>query len=302
MADPYKGIRPSLVAEGFSFLEAPVWDAAAGSLLVCDYHRGGIYRIGSGGLIECVGPGHFGIGGMAQHVDGGLVIAVDRLLLLHPTTVTVLDDHASAVGVKRYNDITTDGRGRMYAGSLDFDPSRPGSPVVPGYLHLIDEGGNSDVVYDDVLVSNGLGVSPDGHRLYHVDSGRNTLFSYSVGTQGDLNSREVCMDWRPTGPRPDGLAVTEDGDVLVALHEAGVSVVSPDGHERGRIRLPVGLATSLCFGGAQLDTLFIVTGGPHGQQRTGRVYRVDLGVRGLPLTPCKVNVSGAGTSTSAHDK
>lgn len=284
------------ISTGHGLLEAPLWHAGLG-LLASDAVFGGVWAFGSGAPPQPVVAHRRGIGGMALHADGGLVmsgrnLAHKRLPEQPGATTRVLLDNDAAAGAVGYNDLVTDAAGRLYVGSVAFvasDPAaRAGGP--PGKLFLIDLDGNARVVADDVLLTNGLGLSPDGRRLYHADSLRHAVFGYDVQTNGDLGPKRLFVE---TGVAlPDGLAVDAAGTVWVALAGAGrVAGYAPDGREVASIALPVPMVTSLCFGSADLRDLYIVTGSEGlATDRGGGVYRTRADVPGLPRPPARVGL------------
>ena len=106
----------------------------------------------------------------------------------------------------------------------------------------------------------------------------------------------------PSGPSPalddgapDGLAVSTDGAVWVAVAGGGcVAVFEPGGSLRERIAVPMPMCTSVCFGGDDLTDLYIVTGseGVEGD-REGSVYRQRVGVQGLTVPLARVALNTA---------
>ncbi|GIX47958.1 MAG: hypothetical protein KatS3mg131_2169 [Candidatus Tectimicrobiota bacterium] len=65
------------LATGYTLIEAPVWDAERG-LFFSDVLRGGVYLLSPAGTVATVVPGRRGIGGMALHAAGGLVVGGPR--------------------------------------------------------------------------------------------------------------------------------------------------------------------------------------------------------------------------------
>ena len=127
-------------------------------------------------------------------------------------TVVLLDQQtAGGVG---FNDLVTDAAGRLYVGSLGASPFDPEAEQRAGFLHLIDLDGSSRVLAGDILLTNGLGFSPDGKRLYHSDSRRQIVGVYEVREDGSVSERSVFADIDDGSP--DGLAVAQDGTVWVA--------------------------------------------------------------------------------------
>ena len=283
------------LAQGYGLVEAPVWEEGKG-LLYSDVLFGGVFRLNLVGEVETVFEHRRGIGGMALHEAGGLIVS-GRNLSFKPfsggATVTVLEQDEPA-GVVGFNDLTTDAAGRIYAGALGaspvFDDGR--EPRV-GDLYLVDLDGSARVVAKDVQLTNGLGFSPDGATLYHSDSRRQTVFCYSVAADGSLGEKRAFA--KTEGGSPDGLAVSEDGAVWVALAGAsGVGVYSPAGAQQGFIEIPQPMCTSLCFGGADLRDLYIVSGSDGSQsERAGAVFRTRTEVAGLPVAVARVRLGNA---------
>jgi len=61
------------VAHGFGLIEGPVWDPDHG-LYFSDVINGGVHLLDRAGEVSLVVPKRRGIGGMALHAEGGLVM------------------------------------------------------------------------------------------------------------------------------------------------------------------------------------------------------------------------------------
>ena len=280
------------LVRGFGLVEGPVWDPQRG-LFFSDVHGGGVYLLKPDDSTEVVFPHRKGIGGMCLHADGGLVVSGRNIAFkgfdgLNETHV-LLDRNPEQDNVG-YNDLTADAAGRIYAGSLGSAVFDEGIAPKSGNLHLIDLDGSIQVVATDVRLTNGLAFSPDASTLYHSDSRRQCVFCYSVDADGTLSEREVFATTQ-TGV-PDGLVVSEDGAVWVALAGgSGVGVYEPDGSLRQEVTIPVPMCTSVCFGGDDLRDLYIVSGsdGSDGD-REGGIYRCRSDVAGLPVPTARVTI------------
>lgn len=273
------------IADGYGLIEAPVWHGKLG-LLFSDVINGGVYHLDSQGRVHVVFPHRRGIGGMVLHVDAGVVVSGRNISFKRfgeEDSMVLLDRDPDNDNVG-YNDITTDEIGRIYAGSLGSSPVfEDGRRPQAGDLYVIDIDGSTRVVAEDVLLTNGLGFSPDGKTLYHSDSRRNQVMKYSVDTNGDLGPKELFVEFEVGAP--DGLAVAEDGTVWIALAGgSGVSVHSSSGDPVEFIEIPLPMCTSVCFGDEDLKTLYIVTGsnGVEGDNR-GAVYRYRTNSVGLEI-------------------
>jgi len=83
---------------------------------------------------------------------------------------------------------------------------------------------------------------------------------------------------------PDGLAVDAEGGIWVALYQAGaLQRYRPSGAADARIDVPARAVTSLCFGGADLRDLYVVSAdNAVDPARGGSVFRARSDVAGLP--------------------
>jgi sugar lactone lactonase YvrE len=277
------------LATGYGLIEGPVWDPAKG-LYFSDVVGGGIYLLNRSGEVSQAVPKRRGVGGLALHADGGLIASGRDIVHVNLAdhSMRVLLAQTAADGAVGFNDLTTDPRGRVYAGSIAFAVFKA-EEMKPGNLYVIDGAGKARQISDGVLLTNGLGFSPDGRRLYHSDALRELIRVYDVDEDGSVSH------WRAfaatgSGSVPDGLKVAADGSVWVAdAHNGRVVVFEPDGRHRRDISVPRPMVTSLCFGGDDLRDLYIVTGSWQGpSERSGTVYRLRSDVAGLPLSPARV--------------
>jgi D-xylonolactonase len=278
------------IASGYGLIEGPVWDPQRG-LYFSDVRDGGVNLLARDGTITQVVPKRRGVGGMALHASGGLLIS-GRDISYAP-----LDDAdgkvlltAAATGGIGFNDLTTDQAGRVYVGSLAFRVFSSDEPK-PGHLHVIDLDGSSRTLSDGVMLTNGLGFSPDGTRLYHSDSRAPGVRVYDVAADGSVGPWRLFANLG-RGSTPDGLKVAVDGSVWVADARGGrVVVLEPDGTHRTDLAVPLPMVTSLCFGGEDLRDLYVVTGSENGPRETcGTIFRMRTEVAGLPLAPARVAI------------
>lgn len=280
------------VVTGYGLIEGPVWDRAHG-LYFSDVINGGVHLLDRAGAVSQIVPKRRGIGGMALHENGGLVvggrdIAYVSLAKSEARTLLPLDAIPGATG---FNDLTTDSVGRLYVGSLAFKVFG-GEPPKPGHLHVIEVDGSMRTVSDGILLTNGLGFSPDGKRLYHSDARAGIVRVYDVAADGGVGP------WRQfasmgDGGVPDGLKVASDGSVWVAdAHGGRVAVFGADGAHRHDLEAPLPMVTSVCFGGDDLRDLYIVTGSRGGpSENCGSIFKTRVDVAGLALPPARTRLA-----------
>ena len=277
------------IATGYGLIEGPVWDQARG-LYFSDVLGGGIHLIDRAGEVSLAVPKRRGVGGMALHADGGLVAGGRDIVhvSLADHSMKVLLAHTAAADAVGFNDLTTDAGGRVYVGSIAFAVFKT-EEMKPGNLYVIDVDGKARQISDGVLLTNGLGFSPDGRLLYHSDALRELIRVYDVRDDGSVGYWRAFAATGP-GSVPDGLKVARDGSVWVADARNGrVAVFEADGRHRRDISVPRPMVTSLCFGGDDLRDLYVVTGSWGGPSETcGTVYRLRSDVAGLPLSRARV--------------
>jgi xylono-1,5-lactonase len=283
------------LASGYGLIEGPLWLAERG-LLFSDVLNGGVFCLGHDGHVTSEFEHRRGIGGMALHVDGGLIVS-GRNISFKPfgsgATQTLLEQNPAA-DIVGFNDLTTDNAGRIYAGSLATSPVfESEGEAKAGDLWLIDLDGSSRIVGHEIWLTNGLGFAADGRTLYHCDSGLHSIWQYTVAANGDLGPKRIFAETQRG--LPDGLVVAIDGSVWVALAGGGHGVVVFDQHgkERDFISIAQPMCTSLCFGGDDLRTLYIVSGSDGANsERAGAVHRLRVDVAGVPVAPARVRLPG----------
>ena len=279
------------LAEGYGLVEAPIWIEGEG-LMFSDVLNGGAYCLGPAGEVKTVFAHRRGMGGMRRHVDGGMIVSgrnISWKSIPEGETRTVLDRDESA-GLVGFNDITADAAGRIYAGGLGASPVfEDGREPQSGDLYLIDLDGTSRVVAEDIRLSNGLAFSPDGTRLYYSDSRRQRVNYYDVAEDGTLGLRETFAS--VDEGVPDGLCVSEDGRVWVALAGGhGVGVFSASGEWQELLKIPQPMCTSVCFGGDDRRDLYVVSGSEGSGENSGAVYRASVDAVGLPVPVARVRL------------
>jgi len=275
------------LAFGYGLIEGPRVDAEGG-LYFSDVTNGGVYRRDPDGTIDVVVPKRRGVGGIALHADGGIVISGRNLCHVRNGQTRVLFARDDIPG---FNDIFTDAAGRVYTGSMRDDPFSTEGERRTGEAYRVDAEGVAVELYDGVGLTNGIGFSPDGSRHYHVDSSEGVIKVHDV--VGGEVVRESGGVFAKVAGVPDGLAVAEDGGVWVAVYGGGcVRRYAPTGEADVEIPVPARDVTSLCFAGADRRDLIVVTAdNTEDESRGGTIFRVpadDVGAVGLLAPPARI--------------
>lgn len=287
-----QGNKMEKLTEGYGLIEGPVWFEH--KLFFSDVLGGGVFSLDVNGAVKTVFEHRRGIGGMAVHEAGGLIVSgrnISYKSFAGGETQLILDRN-EAFGNVGYNDLTTDSMGRIYVGSLGASPVfADGREPQSGDLYLIDLDGTARKVGEDIMLTNGLAFSPDGTRLYHSDSTRRTVHFYDVGDDGSLGPKQTFATFDLGAP--DGLVVSEDGRVWVALAAggAGVAVLNEKGQQVDHLAIPQPMCTSVCFGGDDRSTLYVVSGSDGmDSDQAGAIYAHSTDTRGCEVTVAKVKL------------
>jgi sugar lactone lactonase YvrE len=287
------------VVEGYCFLEAPRCDRDV--VWFSDPVQGGLSRLRPDGRVEKFIADRKRIGGAAINADGIIVFSgVGGIGWLNSATGRsgMLLDRVDGKPILAVNDIFPDGKGGLYFGTSHVAAPEPGAPVQTTALYRLDPNGRVTLLWDGLHVANGIGLSPDGRRLYLNESWLGT-FTYDLSTDGALSNRTPFSAQEDC----DGLAVDCEGGIWIACFSSGSLIrVLPDGKLDRRVVLPVRNVTSLCFGGADRRDVYVTTGGDAGLDalmkglpppRTASLYQARSDVAGLTVPCTNFRCSGA---------
>ena len=300
----------TMVADGLRFPEGPV-AMPDGSIVLVEIAAGRITRVrpdgtksivaepgggpnglamGPDGLLYCCNNGGFEYreaGGMlaphgiAQDYSGGRIERID------PATgaVEILyksGDHGCVL--RGPNDIVFDDHGGFWFtdhGKVDY--ARRVHDVV-GIFYAKADGSYLEEVVFPSNNPNGIGLSPDGRRLYAAETYTCRLVAFDVTAPGKLapdagpGGAGIPL-YRPAGYKFfDSLGVEECGNICVAtIGECGISVVSPAGDLVEFVATDDFFTTNICWGGADRRDAYVTCSG------TGRLVKTRWPRPGLTL-------------------
>ncbi|MGI9614969.1 MAG: SMP-30/gluconolactonase/LRE family protein [Acidimicrobiales bacterium] len=264
---------------GYRLVEGPRTDSD-NNLFFTDAMGGGVFRRSPDGQVEELVPDRRMVGGLALHRDGGFVMT-------GPTVAHWRDGEVRTLleldGVNSFNDCHTDGTGRVYVGAIRSDLTDLKAEKTPGECYRINLDGTVEELYGAIEVSNGIGLSPDGATLFHVDSTAKAIITHHIDAAGQVSGRRLIGQESFERGIPDGMCVDSDGNLWVA-HVGGRRVVklSAEGHELDEIPVPAKAVTSVAFGGPDMADLCIVTADNlDDDAKGGTIFRTRPGVSGL---------------------
>lgn len=281
-----------LKAEGLvAFTEGPAWHAD-GSVYFSDVENNRIMRRKPDGTMEVFRQPSGRANGLIFDHQGRLVACEGAALggyrrITRTETngaITVLTDNFEGKKYNSPNDLTIDSKGRIYFTDPRYGPRdgmeirTAGGAFIEGVYRLDEPGKVTRILAEEVDRPNGIAVTPDDKFLYVVDNnngqfGTRKVWRFELDAAGNVKpkSRKEMFDFgRSRGG--DGLKVDRDGRIYVAAGRSmlapnettemrgGIYVIAPDGRLLDLIPVTIDEVTNLCFGGPELNTLFITAG------------------------------------------
>ncbi|KQW56427.1 SMP-30/gluconolactonase/LRE family protein [Variovorax sp. Root411] len=286
LPDRFRRDRPSTWSEAnrhgvpaHSFLEGPVFDAQ-GMLYVTDIPWGRIFRVDPRGEWELVVEYDGEPNGMKFQDETTLVIADYKnglmALDVRSREVSPFLERRNTERFLGVNDLVFDSRGNLYF----TDQGQTGLHDPTGRVFRLGTDGRLDLLLRNVPSPNGLVLSPDEQVLYVAATRGNCVWRAPLMRDGSAS--KVGLFFTSNGPSgPDGLAMSEQGELLVANPGLGlVWVLDRLAQPIEVLRSPVGSTlTNIAFGGPARRTLYCT------ESDTGSILRVETGVTGAVLHP-----------------
>ncbi len=271
--------------------EGPLWDVTEQRLYWIDSFGNKVHRCDAAGRDRRSWDLPKNIGSMALRETGGAVCSLrDGFYALDFETGALekIADPDPGQPRLRMNDGKVDRQGRFVAGYMDDEERDPLCK-----LFRLDPDLSTHELDRDIICSNGPCWSRDGRTFYFADTSRRTIYAYDYDTStGGVSNKRRFADFEALGLSgfPDGATVDEEDHVWSAeVYRGRLVRLSPDGKLDRVVGLPVASATSISFGGSDLDIAYVtsmarpIDGVLPKEREAGGVFAIHgLGVRGLP--------------------
>ncbi len=231
------------------------------------------------------------VGTVVPRSRGGYVIAGDNgFSFLDPASgakTPIADPEPDKKPQNRFNDGKCDPQGRFWAGTISTVKQ-----TGDARLYMLDTDLQVQEKYGPVTNSNGICWDAGGETMYYIDTPTKKVLAFDFEVEsGAISNPHAVVDTAVLGIEgsPDGMAIDELGHLWVAICHAGTVICFDprNGAELDRVDFPCIETTAPAFGGPELSTLYVTTGQKPGLEEplAGRLFSVDLGVRGVPSTP-----------------
>jgi sugar lactone lactonase YvrE len=269
--------------------EGPLWSSSKQLLYWLDIIAPAIHRFDPESGINQTTRMRQSVCALVETADGGTVGAVDDGLAFIDPISGKFDVIANPLPdrKRRFNDGSCDRRGRFWSGSMMREQPYDGV----NSLYKLDTDLTVTEMDTGLILSNGIGFSPDDTVMYLSDSIQKTVFAYDFDlAEGSIKNKRGLITVADDDGFPDGLTVDSEGCIWLC-HWDGWRVTrhSPDGKIIDFIDMPVPRPTSCIFGGSDLKTLFITSAimdldadELKKSPLSGDLFVVSLSVPGLP--------------------
>lgn len=278
--------KVSLLVDGLTFGEGPRWHD--GKLFLSDMHAHRVLAVDDDGTVATVAEHDSALSGIGWLPDGRLlVVAMDGAVLrLDPSGLVVHAD-VTALAPHGINDMIVHPEGWAWVGQFGYDRHGGATPA-PSPLIRVDPDGTASVAADDLMVANGMAITPDGATLIVAESAGRKLTTFAIGPNGDLSDRAVFAELPHA---PDGMCLDAEGAVWAACVTASRFARVPHGGEiTDTIEFEAPRRTVACvLGGTDRRTLYMLTADTLGEAdlsrelMTARVEQVQVDVPGAGL-------------------
>jgi gluconolactonase len=270
-----------LSSNQFVFTEAPVWYGDSVLLFVDDgISAPNIFTYSP--IVQQFSVFHnysVNYNGLACNKDGNLLACESnnkRVVLMNNAgeVIEILATNYNGNPFNGPNDLIADNmRGVYFTDPVFFGNGTQDKKGV----YYIDSTGNVTRIIDELIAPNGVILSPDGHKLYVVDTDNKYLYSWDVASDGMVSGKTTLAVLQTNGgvvSGADGMAIDIHGNIYIAS-DKGIQVFSPQGMALTIITVPE-ISSNCDFGGADFKTLFITA--------HKNLYSIDLNYAGYTVS------------------
>ncbi|HLU21396.1 SMP-30/gluconolactonase/LRE family protein [Lederbergia graminis] len=233
------------------------------------------------------------VGAAVPNTTGGLVLALQHgfySIDLETEELTPIHDPEEHLPNNRFNDGKCDAAGRFWAGTMSLSDE-----ANVGNFYRLDVDHKVNKMVENVTTSNGIAWSPDNKTMYYIDTPTCEIVAYDFDLEtGSISNKRVAIKHPKERGFPDGMTIDAEGMLWVATW-SGAQVCRWNPHTGElleSVKIPSPLVTSCCFGGDNLDELYITTARVGLNEKTleqyphaGSLFKIKTNVKGQPMHP-----------------
>jgi len=257
--------------------EGPSWDAQRQVLYWVDIPRATIYVYNPATQQNQgidLSKDFSSIGAVVGCRSGGLLFTPERKIAyfdFDQPTYQILAEVEEDLPGNRFNDGKCDPYGRFLTGTMQNAPDG----TATGSLYIMERDTKVRKLLDGLVISNGLGWSPDYRTFYLADSYSKDVWAFDYDLEnGNLSRKRTAFTLQEGSGVADGLTTDTDGMVWLALWD-GACVQRWDprsGELLATYPFPAKRTSCPVFGGANMKDLYITSAAVGLQDADGQHY------------------------------
>lgn len=255
-----KNIQINQIGKTLSTLgEGPVWDEINQCILWIDIVNARIIEHNILSETEKTLSTGSMIGSFALMEDGNIIAALQEGIVIIDRSTgekQIISTPEINIPSNRFNDGKCSPDGHFWAGSMSLNETDPS-----GFLYSIDGDYNIHQHEKGLTISNGLCWSLDKKYFYFIDTPTLQVVRYDYSNGSIQNKQSIIHIDAAKDGYPDGMTIDTEGKLWIA-HWGGWQVTRWDpstGEKLDAVKLPVSQVTSICFGGAGFDEMFVTS-------------------------------------------
>ena len=188
--------------------------------------------------------------------NNNLLLGVkDKILRFNPDTLKseILFENIFQTKGIRFNDAKVSAQGNILAGSMNYLDNHLGV----GALYLISEN-SIETIDKSYNIPNGPVVINETDIL-HTDSYKREIYKLKLDNLGrKVIKKELWKSFDKNHGNPDGMCMDFENNIWIAFWGEGVvRKFDLDGHCLNSVSLPEKFVTNVCFGGRNLEKLYV---------------------------------------------
>jgi len=275
LSDLIESSAPEKVADGFKFVEGPVW-RPDGCLIFSDIPANRQYKWILPDVYAVFREPSDNSNGLTLDLEGNLLCCehgARRVTRIAGGAVETVAEFYEGKRLNSPNDIVVRGDGMIFFTDPPYGVKEEDRELdFQGVYTLAPGSSDPKLIAKDFNRPNGLALSPDESVLYIDDTNELVIRAFDVAADGALSGDRVFAELKDDKPGvPDGMKVDREGNVY-CTGSGGVWLFQPDGEFAGRIDMPE-VTANVAFGGDDAKTLFMTA--------SAGLYRVRTKIPGI---------------------
>tara|TARA_A100000164_G_scaffold22124_1_gene17610 strand:- start:241 stop:1140 length:900 start_codon:yes stop_codon:yes gene_type:complete len=191
----------------------------------------------------------------------------------------------------RLNDAAIDKFGRLWVSSMDEKEISNS-----GHLIFFKDINSPTILFKNFIIGNGIDWSPSEKIIYFSVSDKRKIYKFGYQKKtGKISKKKVFATIPFNKGKPDGISIDREGYLWVACWDGGCVIrFNVFGKIDKIIKMPISRPTSVCFGGKNLNTLYVTSAKKIDklnkiEKNSGNIFYVKTNIKGIKTNFFKQN-------------